>query len=85
MGSVKFGEFFMSDLRSQRGLPVAEKDYRNHSLWVILWVRIQLRVLGFGLLQDGDVGIGVFPEWREVWVTVLYGFDSCRRTTSDSE
>src|SRR5438067_6327370 len=23
---------------------------------------LQLRVLGFGLLQDGDVGVGVFPE-----------------------
>jgi hypothetical protein len=25
---------------------------------------LQLRVLGFGLLQDGDVGIGVFPEGK---------------------
>ena len=23
---------------------------------------VQLRVLGFGLLQDGDVAVGVFPE-----------------------
>ena len=30
----------ISDLRSQRGLPVAEKDCRNRSLWVNLWVRI---------------------------------------------
>jgi hypothetical protein len=22
---------------------------------------LQLRVLGFGLLQDGDIGVGVFP------------------------
>jgi hypothetical protein len=28
----------------------------------ILKALLQLRVLGFGLLQDGDVGIGVFPE-----------------------
>ena len=27
---------------------------------------LQLRVLGFGLLQDGDVGVGVFPEGEEV-------------------
>ena len=27
---------------------------------------LQLRVLGFGFLQDGDVGIGVFPENQEV-------------------
>jgi hypothetical protein len=26
---------------------------------------MQLRVLRFGLLQDGDVGIGVFPEGEE--------------------
>ncbi len=25
---------------------------------------VQLRVLGFGFLQDGDVGVGVFPEGR---------------------
>jgi len=29
---------------------------------------LQLRVLGFGLLQDGDVGVGVFPEGEEVVV-----------------
>src|ERR1700756_4710442 len=30
---------------------------------------LQLRVLGFGLLQDGDVGVGVFPEGEEVFVS----------------
>jgi len=29
---------------------------------------LQLRVLGFGLLQDGNVGVGVFPEGEEVFV-----------------
>ena len=29
---------------------------------------MQLRVFGFGLLQDGDVGVGVFPEGEEVLV-----------------
>ncbi len=29
---------------------------------------MQLRVLGFGLLQDGDVGVGVFPEGEEIFV-----------------
>jgi hypothetical protein len=29
---------------------------------------LQLRVLGFGLLQDGNVGIGVFPEGQEILV-----------------
>jgi hypothetical protein len=28
----------------------------------------QFRVLRFGLLQDGDVGVGVFPEGEEVFV-----------------
>jgi hypothetical protein len=27
---------------------------------------LQLRVFGFGLFQDGDVGIGVFPEGEEI-------------------
>jgi hypothetical protein len=31
-------------------------------------VLFQLRVLGFGLLQDGDVGVGVFPEGEEIFV-----------------
>src|SRR2546425_13266408 len=29
---------------------------------------LQLRVFRFGLLQDGDVGVGVFPEREEVLV-----------------
>ncbi len=29
---------------------------------------LQLRVLGFGLLQDGDVGVGIFPEGEEIFV-----------------
>jgi len=30
--------------------------------------RLQLCVLSFGLLQNGDVAIGVFPEVEEVFV-----------------
>jgi len=29
---------------------------------------LQFRVLGFGLLQDGDVGVGVFPEGEEILI-----------------
>ena len=29
---------------------------------------LQLRVLGFGFFQDGDVGVGVFPEREEIFV-----------------
>jgi hypothetical protein len=29
---------------------------------------LELRVLGLGLLQDGDVGVGVFPECEEIFV-----------------
>ena len=31
-------------------------------------ISLQLRVLGFGLLQDGDVGIGVFPQGQKILV-----------------
>jgi hypothetical protein len=31
-------------------------------------VLLQLRVPGFSLLQDGNIGIGVFPEGEEVSV-----------------
>ena len=30
---------------------------------------MQLRVLGLGLFQDGDIGVGVFPEGEEVFVS----------------
>ena len=29
---------------------------------------LQLRPLRFGFLQDGDVGVGVFPEGEEIFV-----------------
>jgi hypothetical protein len=29
---------------------------------------LQLRVLSFGLFQDWDVGVGVFPEGKEIFV-----------------
>jgi hypothetical protein len=29
---------------------------------------LQLRVLRLGLLQDGDVGVGVFPERKEILI-----------------
>ena len=32
-------------------------------------VLLELGVFGFGLLQDGDVGIGVFPEGKEVLIS----------------
>jgi hypothetical protein len=34
----------------------------------VSWL-LQLRVLGFGLLKDGDGGIGVFPQGEEVIVS----------------
>jgi hypothetical protein len=44
----------------------------NASLPILL---LQLRVLCLGLLQDRDVGVGVFPEGEEVLVSVLrFGF-----------
>ena len=32
------------------------------------WLLLQLSVLSFGLLVDGDVGVGVFPEGEEVLI-----------------
>jgi len=29
---------------------------------------LQLGVFGFGLLQDGDVGVGVFPKREEILI-----------------
>jgi hypothetical protein len=30
---------------------------------------LQFRVLGLGLLQDGDVGVGVFPKREEILIS----------------
>jgi hypothetical protein len=36
---------------------------------------LQLRVFRFGLLQDGDVGVGVFLEDEEILLPILrFGF-----------
>jgi hypothetical protein len=32
---------------------------------------LQLRVFGFGLLEDEDVGVGVFPEREEILISRL--------------
>ena len=33
-----------------------------------LLLRLQLGVFGLGLFEDGDVGVGVFPQRKEVFV-----------------
>src|SRR5438552_78598 len=48
---------------------------------------LQLRVLRLGLLQDGDVGIGVFPLAEKILVRALrFGGVACHRVgTSESD
>ena len=36
--------------------------------WLRLSCLLQLRVLGFGFLQDGDVRVGVFPKGEEILI-----------------
>jgi hypothetical protein len=59
-----------------RLLSIVEKS-RYHSLTsgqslgldeAAVFLLLQLRVLHFGLLQDGDVGVSVFPHGEEVLV-----------------
>jgi hypothetical protein len=50
---------------------IASTPLRLHSGGAILKALLQLRVLGFGFLQDGDVGIGVFPEREEILIGAL--------------
>jgi hypothetical protein len=44
-------------------LPIREAEHVRHS--------IHRGVFGFGLLQDGDVRVGVFPEGEEVLIGSL--------------
>ena len=39
----------------------------------VLFVLLQLRVLGFGLPVDGNVRIGIFPEGEEVLIRLARG------------
>src|SRR5205807_6502689 len=55
-GVVIAGMLGLTRLRGQ-SLPLAHKKQL-----------LQLRVLRLGLLQDGDGGVGVFPESEEVFV-----------------
>jgi hypothetical protein len=55
----------------QRGLPFR---MRLHHLSLVgepvggIFELLQLRVLRLGFLQDGDVGVGIFPEGEEVLI-----------------
>ena len=44
------------------GLPTNQTQLEGQRL-------LQLRVLCFRFLQDGDVGVGVFPEGEEIFIT----------------
>jgi hypothetical protein len=50
-----------SDLSSEKGLQEQAAEDRGVG-------SLQLRVLRFGLLQNGDVRVGIFPEREEVFV-----------------
>ena len=66
-----------------RNIPITLIDPAKGVLSAIAWLRqlsannqrrgrfcqlLQLRVLCFGFFQDGDVGVGFFPEVEEVFV-----------------
>ena len=55
-----FVSFVVDDFRRRRRETLTTNKPSRHLL--------QLRVFGFGVLQDGEVGIGVFPQRKEVLV-----------------
>src|SRR5215831_5657338 len=44
---------------------------RQNCAAIVCGPSLTFRVLGLGLLQDGDVGVGVFPEREEILVSRL--------------
>ena len=54
--------------KPQLGVEVARQDNFRNCRPFQLQSLLQLRVLGFGLFQDGDVGVGVLPEGEEISV-----------------
>ena len=59
-GGSKSREFYLRQLRFG-AVVSANPPFATTDL-------LQLCVLGLGFLQDGDVGIGVFPEGEEILV-----------------
>jgi hypothetical protein len=51
-----------SDQAQSGRIGVGDKCFQETEL------SLQLRVLPLGLLQDGDVGVGVFPEREEIFI-----------------
>jgi hypothetical protein len=51
--------------RAERRVPVRNKRPPQKGGFCFL---LQPRVLGFGLLQDWEVGVGVFPQCEEVLI-----------------
>jgi hypothetical protein len=51
-----------------RSWPVDLNPQKLVDIYVVGPHLLHLLVLGFGFLQDGDVGIGVFPEGEEVLI-----------------
>jgi hypothetical protein len=59
----KVGAFYIA-WEADFSTPIGLRPALNvNSTWLF-----QLRVLRFGLLQDGNVGVGVFPKREEIFV-----------------
>jgi hypothetical protein len=60
------------DLVRSRGRLLAETELSPHNSAVPIRRTViglfQLAVLGFSLFEDGEVGVGVFPEGKEILV-----------------
>ena len=53
---------------------VSGHDFHSCPSWPSqIAASLQLRVLGFGLLVNRDVGIGVFPEGEEIMIRLARG------------
>jgi hypothetical protein len=70
--AVAVGVLFVSDLIFMVAytLRKGESDKsEGETVVTTAWIRLlQLRVLCFRFLQDGDVGVGVFPDIEEILI-----------------
>jgi hypothetical protein len=69
MGNFRKAPKRLSFLTIRGGFPPDGSHLPGVENWKLKRVRrwlLQLRVLGLGLLQDGDVGVGVFPKGEEI-------------------
>src|SRR5215472_14871797 len=68
---------------SDRGVSPLSSHRESGSPASQMLVLLQSCVLGLGLFQDGNIGVGIFPEGEEILISdARFGLVACQRVGS---